>query len=135
MKKTLSHPIARLICLYLALSLAMPLALPSATWASFISFYKSKENCNTEENSLAFKIRLENTLIAEQLSQLGLSLYETEEHLLQLSAEERTTLLQELKNIQVGGSSENDGSENTVLNIVGFTIGFIIGYSLVASSD
>ncbi|MDF1536464.1 MAG: PA2779 family protein [bacterium] len=103
MKKILEMPAVKVVCLYLVLVLSGAAALPSAAQAAFIS---------PSENALAqmdvtsvdgIRAALENELLTERLSALGLSSEEIRARLDSLTVQERQAVMADVGKLQAGG--------------------------------
>ena len=103
MSNFLHSPYIKAICCYLALVVAGFLPGPMEARASFIS-HQSEETTKLDPESLeTFRIALEHELIAEKLSELGLTEEEIIQRIEQLSPEETEIVLKQLDSIQSGG--------------------------------
>jgi hypothetical protein len=80
--------------------------VPETAWASFIYHKPEKTNELDPESLEILQTLFENELIAEKLSELGLTEKEIIQRIEQLSPEERQIVLEELKSVQAGGQFE-----------------------------
>lgn len=103
MRKILALPAVKGLCLYLVLVLSGIAALPMAAHAAFIS---SSENVFAEMDVTSvegIQIALENELLTERLTALGLSSEEIQARLDSLSSEERLAVMADVEKLQTGG--------------------------------
>ena len=105
MNNLLRHPYIKVLCCYLVFFMAGLIPVPDKAWASFISHQPERTYELDPESIKTLQIVLENELIAEKLSELGLSSEEVIHRIEQLSPEERQIVLEELKTVQVGGDA------------------------------
>lgn len=107
----LNSPYVRILCFYLAFIMTGMVSPPNVARASFIS-QQSNSTKDLDSQSLeTLRVALENELIAEKLSQLGLTKKEIIERVKQLSVEEREFVLAKLNTIQKGGNDLEDELE------------------------
>ena len=100
----LRSPYTKTLCCYLALVMAGLIPGPMEARASFISPQPKEMSKLDPESMEALRVALENELIVEKLSELGLSSEEVNHRIEQLSPEERQIVLEELKTVQIGGT-------------------------------
>lgn len=103
MSDFLRTPYIKVLCCYLVLFMAGLIPVPETAWASFIYHQPGKTNELDHESLEILQILLENELITEKLSELGLTEKEIIQRIEQLSPEEREIVLDELKDVQKGG--------------------------------
>ena len=106
MSKFLRSPLTKVLCCYLALFMAGLIHYPDQACASFIR--NSREDLQEmDQDSLeALRAVLEDELLKEKLSELGLTKEEIIQRVEQLSPEERKIVLEKLDTIQSGGDSD-----------------------------
>ncbi|MGD8353042.1 MAG: PA2779 family protein [Pseudomonadota bacterium] len=104
MKQMLCHPAVRLICWYLVFTLSGVFVTPLTAQAAFIS--PSQEILSgVKPGSLeAVKESLENGLLSEKLTALGLSPDEIRIRLDSLTPDERQAVIDDVDQIQAGGN-------------------------------
>ena len=103
MNRFLRSPFTKVICTYLALWMVEMIPVPVE--ASFIQ-YRQEDLSDVNQNTLeTMRALLENKLIADKLSELGLSSEETFYRIDQLNPEERQIVLKQLEGVQSGGSA------------------------------
>ena len=106
MSRFLRSPYIKVLCFYLALFVAGLIHVPEIAWASFI-FSQSEEIRELDQEPFeVLQTFLEHELIAEKLSELGLSTNEIIQRIEQLSPEERDAVLANLEMLQKGGDVE-----------------------------
>ncbi len=105
MRKMLRYPAVHLICWYLAFTLSGLLILPAIAQAAFMS-PSSVTLAGMEVDTLA-EVRdvLEEGILTEKLTALGLSPDEIKVRLDALTSEERQAVLADVDQIQAGGDS------------------------------
>ena len=104
MRNLLRMPVVRLTCWYLAFVLSGFVFLPGAVQAAFIPTTQG-ELAGTSGDLLAeARLALEDQLMAEKLSALGLSPEEIQARLDSLTVEERQAVMADLEKVQAGGS-------------------------------
>ena len=103
MTKILRSPVARMTCWYLAFVLSGIVFLPGAVQAAFIPTTEG-ELAGTSGDLLA-EVRgaLEDQLLAEKLTALGLSPEEVQVRIDSLTLEERQAVMADLEKVQAGG--------------------------------
>ena len=105
MRKILRYPAVRLICLYLAFTLSGLVILPATAQAGFIS---SAEGTLAEMDAdvlATVREALEEGILTEKLTALGLSADEITARLDALTPDERQAVLADIEQIQAGGST------------------------------
>ena len=103
MNNFLRSPFIKVICCYLALVMVGLFPGPMQARASFIS-HQTEETTELDAESLeTLRMVLEHDLIAEKLSELGLTEEEVIQRVEQLSPDEREIVLEKLDAIQSGG--------------------------------
>ncbi len=107
MSNFLRSPIIKFICWYLVLVMIGLLPVPKEARASFISNQPQEITEMDQESLEALRTVLEQELIAEKLSKLGLTGEEVIQRVEQLSPEERELVLEKLDTIQSGGFIED----------------------------
>ena len=106
MSNLIRSPYIKILCCYLALFMTGIIPHPREVWASFIP-YSPKEVRELDEESLkTIQTALENKMISEKLSELGLTEEEVILRVEQLNPEEREVVLEKLETIQSGGFAE-----------------------------
>jgi hypothetical protein len=105
MRKILRYSAVRLICWYLAFSLSGFLLLPAAAQAAFIS--PSQEALAGLDSDTLTTVReaLENGILTEKLTGLGLSPDDIRARLDALTPDERQAVLDDVDQIQSGGDT------------------------------
>jgi len=118
----LSSPYVKILCCYLALVMIGLISFPKTAWASFISH--QSENAIELDSEFLETLRtvLENELITEKFSELGLTQEEIIRRVEQLSPGEREVVLENLDTIQCGGDDLED-----FFNGIGLAICIVIG--------
>ena len=99
-------PYIKVLCCYLILFMAGLIPVPETAWASFIYYQSEKTNELDPESLEVLQTVLENALITEKLSELGLTEKEIIHRIEQLSPEERQIVLEKLESVQAGGQFE-----------------------------
>jgi hypothetical protein len=94
----------KVLCCYLALFMAGLIPGPEMVWASFLHHQQEGLSEMDQESMEDLRVILENELIREKLSVLGLSSAEIIHRIEQLSTEERQIILEELQSVQLGGN-------------------------------
>jgi hypothetical protein len=105
LKTILEHRVTRFTACYLVFSFAGAFSLPAIAQAAFISSSENGMKGVTPGSVEEIKAMLEDELITEHLSDLGLSPPEIEDRLISLSSEEREMFAAELGTVQTGGNS------------------------------
>jgi len=103
MSRILYLPFINVVYFFLTLALAGPTLLPVEASASFISYPLNEISKPDQELSEDHKKALENELIKEKFSELGLTKEEVIKRLDQLNPDDRVTALEYLATIQAGG--------------------------------
>jgi len=103
MKKMLRYPAVRLICWYLAFTLSGFVMLPATAQAGFIS--PSEGTLVEMDADVLTTVReaLEEGILTEKLTALGLSADEITARLDALTPDERQVVLADMEQIQAGG--------------------------------
>lgn len=104
MRKILRYPAVRLICWYLAFTLSGLFILPAAAQAAFISPSEGTLAGMDIDNLATVREALENGILTEKLTALGLSADEITARLDALTPEERQAVLADADKIQAGGN-------------------------------
>jgi hypothetical protein len=103
MRKILTLPIVKAVCLYLVIVLSGAVALPSAAYAAFISPSESVL-AGVDVTSLeGIRAALEDELLTERLTALGLSPDEIQARLDSLTVQERQAVMADVEKLQAGG--------------------------------
>ena len=104
MRRILERPISKGICLYLVFVFSGMFALPLTAQAAFLP--SSDNILNEMEVTSLDEVRaaLEDDLLAERLTSLGLSSEEIRARIDSLSVEERQAVMAHMEEIQAGGS-------------------------------
>jgi len=100
----LVSPYVKVLCCYLALFMTGLVSSPKAAMASFISHRSELVNDLDSESLKILRTALENELIAEKFSELGLTQEEIIRRIEELNPEEREVVLEKLDTIQRGGN-------------------------------
>ena len=103
MRRILTLPAVKAVCLYLVVVLSGAVALPSAAHAAFIS---PSENvlAGLDVTSLeGIRAALEDELLTERLTALGLSPEEIQVRLDSLTVQERQAVMADVEKLQAGG--------------------------------
>lgn len=103
MRKMLIHPAVKLVCLYLILFLSGIIMAPETARAAFISPSEDFVAGMDAGTLSSVRLALEDELLTERLSRLGLSAEEIRNRLEILSPQEHEAVLAELEGIQAGG--------------------------------
>lgn len=104
MRKMLKNPAVRLVCWYLVLTFSGALLLPSAAQAAFLSPSRG-DLAGMDDGALAAaREALEEGVLTERLSALGLSQDEIRQRLDSLTTEEREAVMADVERIQAGGN-------------------------------
>jgi hypothetical protein len=105
MKKMLRYPAVRLICWYLAFTFSGFVMLPATAQAGFIS--PSEGTLVEMDADVLTTVReaLEEGILTEKLTALGLSADEITARLDALTPDERQVVLADMEQIQAGGST------------------------------
>ena len=104
MRKVLRYPAFRVICWYLVFTLSGLFVLPATLQAAFIS-PSAKTLAEKDIDRLAdVREALENDLLAEKLTSLGLLPEEIKARLDSLTPEERQAVLTDIDHVQAGGN-------------------------------
>ncbi|MDF1536773.1 MAG: PA2779 family protein [bacterium] len=104
MRILLSSPVARMTCWYLTFVLSGMVFLPGAVQAAFIPSAPAEMTGMSGDLLAEARNALEDQLLAEKLTALGLSPEEVQARLDSLTVEERQAVVADLENIQAGGS-------------------------------
>lgn len=104
MRKMLSIPAVRLICWYLVFTFSGLFLLPAAVQASFISSSEATLASVDADTLETVRNALENSVLSEKLSALGLSSDEVKARLDALTPDERQAVLADVDQIQAGGN-------------------------------
>ena len=104
MTKILRMPVVRMMCWYLVFTLSGILFLPSAVQAAFIPTAPGELTGMSSDLLAEARIALEDQLLAEKLTALGLSPEEVKARLDSLTLEERQAVMADLEKVQAGGS-------------------------------
>ena len=100
----LRYPAVRLVCWYLAFTLSGLFILPATVHAVFISPSESVLAEMDVDSLAVIREALENVVLTEKLTALGLSPDEITTRLDALTSEERQAVLAEVDQIQAGGN-------------------------------
>lgn len=104
MRKILQYPVIRFICWYMAFTLSGLFLLPATVQASFIST-SEKALAGMDVDTLStVREALENGVLTEKLTALGLSADEITARLDALTPDERQAVMTEADQIQAGGN-------------------------------
>ena len=122
MSNLLRSPFTKIICCYLALVIAGILPGPMEARASFISHSLEITTELDAESLGTIRTVLENELITEKLSELGLTEEEVIQRIEQLDPKEREIVLEKLDSINSGG----DGDPILALIIIIVLLPFIL---------
>ena len=112
----------KVLCCYLVLFMAGMIPGPDKARASFISYQSEIVNELDSESLEILRTALENELIAEKFSELGLTQEEIIRRVVQLSPGEREVVLEKLDTIQQGGDDLED-----FFNGLGLVVAVVIG--------
>jgi hypothetical protein len=104
MTKILRMPVVRMTCWYLAFVLSGIAFLPSAVQAAFIPTAPGELTLMSSDLLAEARIALEDQLLVEKLTTLGLSPDEVKARLDSLTLEERQVVMADLEKVQAGGS-------------------------------
>ena len=104
MTKILRMPVVRMMCWYLVFTLSGMLFLPSAVQAAFIPTAPGELTGMSSDLLAEARVALEDQLLAEKLTALGLSPEEVKARLDSLTLEERQAVMADLEKVQAGGS-------------------------------
>lgn len=103
MRKILRYPVVRFVCWYLAFTFSGLFFLPAAAQAAFISTSREALAGLDADALTNLRTALENGVLKERLTNLGLSADEIRKRLDSLSTEERQAVLKDVDRIQAGG--------------------------------
>lgn len=104
MRKILRYPVVRLVCWYLAFTLSGLILLPVTAQAAFISSSDEVFQKLDSDTLAVVRDALEESVLKEKLTALGLSPEEIKSRLDALTAEERQAVLADMDKIQAGGN-------------------------------
>ena len=128
MNHFLRSPLIKVLCCYLALSMAGFILLPAEAKASFIS-YPPGEISGLEPESLeAPQTALENELVTERLTALGLTKEEVIQRLNHLDPDEREIVLRNLEGINSGGGNIGQDLLETLVILIAVAILLILTF-------
>jgi hypothetical protein len=105
MRRILTLPAVKVVSLYLVLALSGFAALPSAAHAAFISTSESVLAELDVTGVEGIRAALEDDLLTERLSALGLSSEEIQARLDSLTVEERQAVMTDVEKLQAGGDA------------------------------
>jgi hypothetical protein len=103
MTKILRSPVARMTCWYLTFVLSGIVFLPGAVQAAFIPTTQGELTGTNGDLLTEVRDALEDQLLAEKLTALGLSPEEVQVRLDSLTLEERQAVMADLEKVQAGG--------------------------------
>lgn len=103
MRKILERPVSKGICFYLVFVFSGMFALPLTVQAAFLSSSESVMNEMKVTSLDEVRAALENDLLKERLTALGLSPEEITARLDSLTVEERQAVMAHVEELQAGG--------------------------------